>query len=149
MFSPIKLILTSLKASQSAVAKLKEELAIAKTAALAGKATPMNGFKVVVESIEGMDPKSLSAAAQQLQNDLGSDAAVVLAAKVSEDKVSLVAAFGADLLERKMHAGKFISSVAEICGGKGGGRPNLAQAGGSEPGKIDEALQFAKSKLQE
>ena len=142
-------LMNELKASQSAVAKLKEELAIAKTAALAGKATPMNGFKVVVESIEGMDPKSLSAAAQQLQNDLGSDAAVVLAAKVSEDKVSLVAAFGADLLERKMHAGKFISSVAEICGGKGGGRPNLAQAGGSEPGKIDEALQFAKSKLQE
>ena len=44
---------------------------------------------------------------------------------------------------------RFNRSIAEICGGKGGGRPNLAQAGGSEPGKIDEALQFAKSKLQE
>lgn len=145
----ITTLMNDLKESQNAVTKLKEELAVAKTSALAGKAVDVNGFRVVIESIEDMDPKSLSAAAQQLQSNLGSDAAVVLATGVSEKKVSIVAAFGADLLEKKMHAGKFVSSVAEICGGKGGGRPNLAQAGGTEPAKIEEALSYAKAQFQE
>merc|ERR1711970_597404 len=123
-----------LRASQAAVAKLKEELAVAKTAALAGKVSEVNGLKAVIESIDDMDPKSLSAAAQQLQSSLGEDAAVVLVTKV---------------LEKKMHAGKFVSSMAEICGGKGGGRPNLAQAGGTNAAKIEEALEFARAQFYE
>jgi len=143
-------LMNDLKESQGTVAKLKEELAVAKTSALAGKVADINGYKAVIEAIDDMDPKALSAAAQELQKNLGSDAAVVLATKVSEKKVSIVTAFGADLLEeKKMHAGKFVSSVAEVCGGKGGGRPNLAQAGGSDPEKIEEALEYAKVQLQE
>jgi len=144
-------LMSDLKASQSAVAKLKEELAIAKTSALAGKAVPIGGghFTAVVEAVDGMDPKALSSAAQELQASLGDDAAVVLATKVSDNKVSLVAAFGKNLLDKKMHAGKFVSAVAEICGGKGGGRPNLAQAGGTQPDKIEEALSFARTKFDD
>ena len=145
----ITTLMGDLRASQAAVAKLKEELAVAKTAALAGKVSEVNGLKAVIESIDDMDPKSLSAAAQQLQSSLGEDAAVVLVTKVSDKKVSLVAAFGGDLLEKKMHAGKFVSSMAEICGGKGGGRPNLAQAGGTNAAKIEEALEFARAQFYE
>ena len=145
----ITTLMGDLRASQAAVAKLKEELAVAKTAALAGKVSEVNGLKAVIESIDDMDPKSLSAAAQQLQSSLGEDVAVVLVTKVSNKKVSLVAAFGGDLLEKKMHAGKFVSSMAEICGGKGGGRPNLAQAGGTNAAKIEEALEFARAQFYE
>ena len=146
----IAALVSDLKASQTAVSKLKEDLAVAKSAALSSKAQEINGCTAVIEAIDGMDPKALSAAAQQLQESLGDKAAVVLVTKVGEKKVSLVAAFGPDLVKaKKMHAGKFVSAVAEVCGGKGGGRPNLAQAGGSDPTKIDQALDFAKSSFQD
>ena len=60
-----------------------------------------------------------------------------------------MAAFGAGVVAQGLHAGKFVAEVAGVCGGKGGGRPNLAQAGGSDPSKIGEAVEFARGRFGE
>ena len=86
---------------------------------------------------------------ERLQQKLG-DAAVVIASIPSEGKVSLVAAFSEKAIkEKQLQAGKFIGGIAKICGGGGGGRPNLAQAGGRDASKLDEALNTAKQQLIE
>jgi alanyl-tRNA synthetase len=76
-----------------------------------------------------------------VQSAMGNGAAIVLGAKI-DDKVSLVALVSDDVAkEKKVQAGKLVGAVAEIVGGKGGGRPNFAQAGGKDPGKLAEALE--------
>ncbi|XTZ11888.1 MAG: DHHA1 domain-containing protein, partial [cyanobacterium endosymbiont of Rhopalodia inflata] len=88
-------------------------------------------------------------AAERLQQKLG-EAAVILASIPSEGKVNLVAAFSEKVNEeKKLMAGKFIGEIAKICGGGGGGRPNLAQAGGRDTRKLAEALLTAKQRLVE
>jgi len=74
--------------------------------------------------------------------------AVVLASVPEEGKVSLVAAFSPAVNQKGLQAGKFIGGIARLCGGGGGGRPNLAQAGGRDAGKLPEALATARQQLQ-
>jgi alanyl-tRNA synthetase len=74
---------------------------------------------------------------------------VVLGSVPEAGKVSLVAAFSPAVVGKKLQAGKFIGGIAKLCGGGGGGRPNLAQAGGREPEKLPEALAAARQQLQE
>ena len=96
-----------------------------------------------------IDPKVLQTAAERLQQKLG-ESAVILGSIPAEGKVSLVAAFSPKVnKEKKLQAGKFIGGIAKICGGGGGGRPNLAQAGGRDPSKLSEALYTAKKQLLE
>jgi alanyl-tRNA synthetase len=83
-----------------------------------------------------------------LQQKLG-DAAVVLGSVPEEGKVSLVAAFSPSVNEKGLKAGNFIGSIAKLCGGGGGGRPNLAQAGGKDASKLPEALEQAQTQLRE
>ncbi len=80
---------------------------------------------------------------------LGEDGAVVLAG-VGGDKVSFISAVGKQAQkEGGIHAGKLVGAIAKVCGGGGGGRPNFAQAGGRDPSRIEEALELARSKLEE
>jgi alanyl-tRNA synthetase len=72
----------------------------------------------------------------------------VLASTPEADKVSLVAAFSKGVNAKGLQAGKFIGAIAKICGGGGGGRPNLAQAGGKDVSKVKEALETAKTELK-
>ncbi len=88
-------------------------------------------------------------AAAQIQASLGDPAAVFLIASPDSQKVSMVAAFSPAVVSQGLQAGKFVGSVAKVCGGGGGGRPNLAQAGGKDASKMSEALQMAKQQLQE
>ncbi len=88
-------------------------------------------------------------AASQIQASLGDPAAVFLIASPDSQKVSMVAAFSPAVVSQGLQAGKFVGSIAKICGGGGGGRPNLAQAGGRDASKMSEALQMAKQQLQE
>ena len=74
--------------------------------------------------------------------------AIVLASIPEPDKVSLVAAFRKGVNAKGLQAGKFIGNIAKICGGGGGGRPNLAQAGGRDASKVKEALAVAKAELE-
>jgi alanyl-tRNA synthetase len=95
-----------------------------------------------------VDAEALKTAAERLQQKLG-NAAVVLASVADVDKVSLVAAFSPEVNKKGLQAGKFIGGIAQLCGGKGGGRPNLAQAGGRDASKLQEALDCARNLLVE
>ena len=138
-----------LKATQKALEAAKQELAVAKSDSLLSQAETVGEFKVLVANMGEMDAKSLQSAGERLQQKLG-ESAVVIASIPSEGKVSLVAAFSQKIIkEKKLQAGKFIGGIAKICGGGGGGRPNLAQAGGRNASKLGEALETAKQQLIE
>lgn len=97
--------------------------------------------------MEDIDADGLKSAAEYLVNSLPDPTAVVLGSCPGENRVSLVAAFSPGVIELGIQAGKFVGLIAKVCGGKGGGRPNLAQAGGSQPEKLQEALQKAREEL--
>lgn len=138
-----------LKATQKELEEAKQELALAKSDSLLSQAETVGDYHVLVANMGEMDAKSLQSAAERLQQKLG-EAAVVVASIPSDGKVSLVAAFSQQVIkEKQLQAGKFIGSIAKICGGGGGGRPNLAQAGGRDASKLAEALDQAKQQLIE
>mmetsp|Transcript_21035 Transcript_21035/g.58374 ORF Transcript_21035/g.58374 Transcript_21035/m.58374 type:complete len:804 (+) Transcript_21035:329-2740(+) len=140
-----------LKSSAAEVASLKSQIALAKTAALTSKAEAVSssGATLLVEGLEGVAAGDLQGAAASLQKQLGEKAAVVLISPSADGKVGMVAAFGAEVVAGGLQAGKFIGGIARICGGGGGGRPNLAQAGGKDASKVPEALKAAKEQLAE
>ncbi|MGB7441562.1 MAG: DHHA1 domain-containing protein, partial [Coleofasciculaceae cyanobacterium] len=140
---------TELKATQKQLEAAKQELALAKSDQLLDKAESVGEFKVLVAQMGEVDADALKTAAERLQQKLG-ESAVVLGSVPEEGKVSLVAAFSPKVhKEKKLQAGKFIGAVAKMCGGGGGGRPNLAQAGGRDASKLGEALESAKQQLVE
>jgi alanyl-tRNA synthetase len=135
-----------LKSTQKQLEALKSELALVKSTQLLAQAETIGSFKLVVAELEGVDPVSLQAAAERLLQKLG-EGAVVLGSSPEAQKVALVVAFSPSVNQKGLQAGKFIGGIAKICGGGGGGRPNLAQAGGREPDKLPEALAEAKHQL--
>jgi len=138
-----------LKASQKELAALKGELAIAKSDTLLGEAIAVGEFYVLVADLGSTDAKALQTAAERLCQKLGDRAAVVLGSIPEPDKVSLVAAFGKDTVAKGLKAGQLVGAIAKLCGGGGGGRPNLAQAGGRDASKLPEALDAAKTQLKD
>jgi alanyl-tRNA synthetase len=140
---------TELRNSQKEIENLKQELALLKSDSLINDAIALGDFKILVANMGELDAKSLQTAGERLQQKLG-ESAVVLASIPEEGKVSLVAAFSEGIYKgKKLQAGKFIGEIAKICGGGGGGRSNLAQAGGRDVSKIKEALETAMNKLTE
>ena len=139
---------TELRNTQKEIEKIKGQLAIAKSDSLLETVESVGEYKYLVAKMEGVDPESLKTAAERLQHKIGNNAAVVLGSALEEGKVSLVAAFGKEINQKGVQAGKFIGAVAKMCGGGGGGRPNLAQAGGRDASKLPEALEKAKGDLK-
>ena len=140
----INTYLEELKASQKQLTALKQELALGKADQLLQQVESVGGWKIIVGELKNAEPEALKAAAVRLQQKLG-ESAVVLGSTPAPGKVSLVAAFSDKVnKEKKLQAGQFIGKIAKICGGGGGGRPNLAQAGGKEPSKLTEALATAR-----
>ncbi|BAP17496.1 alanine--tRNA ligase [cyanobacterium endosymbiont of Epithemia turgida] len=145
----IKSLQSELKTTQKTLELVKQELAIAKSDKLLSEAEAVGSFKILVSEMGDLEGKDLQTAAERLQQKLG-EAAVILASVSSEGKVNLVAAFSKKVnKEKKLMAGKFIGEIAQICGGGGGGSPNLAQAGGKNTRKLAEALLMAKQRLIE
>jgi alanyl-tRNA synthetase len=128
------------------VADLKARLASRQGGDLAQQAVDVNGVKVVAVKLDGADARTLRDTADQLKNKLGS-AAVVLGA-VEGDKVRLVAGVSKDRAGA-MPAGELVNMVAEQVGGRGGGRPDMAQAGGSNPAALDPALRSVAGWVRE
>ena len=126
--------------------QLKGKLASAAGSDLASSAVEMNGVKVLAAKLDGADPKSLRDTMDQLKNKLGS--AVIVLATVSGDKVSLVAGVTQDQTG-SVKAGDLVKMVAEQVGGKGGGRPDMAQAGGNQPQALDGALSSVEPWVRE
>jgi alanyl-tRNA synthetase len=146
-----------LKATGKALAAAREELALAKAAALAAQAAALGDagggepFQLLVARLDGVDGAGLQSAAQGLADQLGAGAAVVLGGLPNPadlSKVILVAAFGKAVIARGQQAGRFIGGIAKVCGGGGGGRPNLAQAGGRDGAALDGALVQARQELE-
>ena len=146
-----------LKATAKALAAAREELALAKASALVARAQPVGGdqgstpFQLLVERLDGVEGGGLQSAAQQLADQLGDGGAVVLGGLSDPKdltKVVLVAAFGKAVIAKGPKAGAFIGAVAKRCGGGGGGRPNLAQAGGKDGAALDGALAAARQELE-
>ena len=125
------------------VAQLKDKLASGTGKDLAADATTINGVKVVSAIADGADAAALRNAVDQLKNKLGS-AVIVLGSVGADDKVTLIAGVTSDTTS-KVKAGELVNFVAQQVGGKGGGRPDLAQAGGTEPAKLDAALKSVAS----
>ncbi len=140
-------IQSELKSTQKQLEALKQELALAKSDQLLAKAESVGEFNILVAQLEGVDPDALKTVAEHLQQKLG-ESAVVLGSVPEADKVSLVAAFSKGVNAKGLQAGKFIGGIAKLCGGGGGGRPKLAQAGGRDPSKLAEALESARTQLQ-
>jgi len=136
-----------LKNSQKEVETLKQQLALIKADSLLTEAESIGEFKILVAQIPDIEAEALKAAAEKLCAKLG-QSAVVLGSFTEDGKVTLVAAFSKEVNAKGLQAGKFIGAIAKICGGGGGGRPNLAQAGGKDPSKLPEALEAAKSELK-
>ena len=121
--------------------QLKAKAASATGNDLAGSAIEVNGVKTLAARVDGLDGKAMLALVDQLKNKLGSG--VILLGGVQDDKVVLVAGVTQDLTSR-LKAGELMKQAAAVVGGKGGGRPDMAQGGGSDAGRLDEALAIAK-----
>lgn len=128
------------------LAQLKGKLASSQGSDLSSQAIEVNGIKVLAANLEGADVKTLRDTLDQLKNKLGTSA-IVLAA-VNGSKISLVAGVSKDAIS-KVKAGDLVNSVASQVGGKGGGRPDMAQAGGDQPENLPAALKGVANWVQE
>ncbi len=128
------------------VERLKATLANRTGTDLVSQAEELAGIKVLVSSLEGADPKVLRETADQLKNRLGS--AVVVLGAVRDGKVMLVAGVTSDLTPR-VKAGELVDWLSRKVGGKGGGRPDMAQGGGTDPARLPQALQEVAGWLRE
>ncbi len=128
------------------LAQLKSKLAAAAGADLAGQAEEIAGIKVLAAKVEGVEPKALRDLLDQLKQKLGSG--VILLAVENGGKVNLIAGVTKDLTDR-FKAGDLVREAAAKVGGKGGGRPDMAQAGGSDPAGIPQALALVAEWVRE
>lgn len=130
------------------IERLKSKLAAAAGSDLTSQAQSIGDTRILAANLEGADAKSLRDTLDQLKNKLGT--AVIVLAAVKEGKISLVAGVTKDLTNR-LKAGDLVKMVAEQVGGKGGGRPDMAQAGGSDesalPAALDSVVPWVKERL--
>jgi alanyl-tRNA synthetase len=136
----VKKLLERQKELEREIDKLHSQLEKDRIPDLLAKKQSVDGANVLISRVDGVDGKQLRDIADQLREKLGSS--VVVLASAGEENVSLVASVSKELT-KKYHAGNIIKELAGIVGGGGGGRPDFAQAGGKEPGKIDLALKRA------
>jgi alanyl-tRNA synthetase len=139
-------LLEEKKALEKELARMRSKLAMGQGSDIASQAVEVKGVKVLAATLEGADVKTLREAMDKLKERLKS-AAIVLGA-VNDGKVSLIAGVTADLTG-KVKAGELVNFVAQQVGGKGGGRPDMAQAGGTEPAKLNGALEGVKAWVEQ
>jgi alanyl-tRNA synthetase len=139
--------LAQVKALEKEVRSLKDKLASGQGVDLAAGAVEINGVKVVATRVEGADAGSLRNAVDQLKNVLGS-AVIVLASVEGPSRVILVSGVTSDQTGR-IKAGELVGAIARQVGGKGGGRPDFAQAGGTDPSQLDSALASVSAFVRE
>ena len=139
LLEKVKLIAERNKQLEKELEKVNAKLASAQSGDLLSHVTIVNGISLLATEIEGADPKSLRDMMDQLKNKLGSGV-VVLLARTDDGKVSVLAGVTKDLITR-VKAGDLVRELASVLGGKGGGRPDMAQGGGVDVSAIPAALQ--------
>lgn len=138
----IDVLLGEMKQLQRENESLAAKLGNIEAGSLVSKVKEVNGITVLAEKVQASDMNNLRNMADDLKQKLGS--AVVVLGSVNEGKVNLIAGVTDDLIKKGFHAGKAVKEVAAKCGGGGGGRPDMAQAGGKDPEKLESALQFVE-----
>lgn len=133
----VRAVLERTRQLEKALQQLKDQAAAQESANLSSKAVDLNGVKLLVSELAGIEPKMLRTMVDDLKNQLGST--VIVLATVVEGKVSLIAGVSKDVTDR-VKAGELIGMVAQQVGGKGGGRPDMAQAGGTDAAALPAAL---------
>ena len=131
--------LERVRALEKEVRSLKDKLASGQGTDLAAGAVSVGKARVVAARLDGADANALRAAVDQLKSQLGSAVIVLASVDPAGDRISLVAGVTADLTS-SVKAGSLVGAVAAKVGGKGGGRPDFAQAGGNDPQHLDAAL---------
>lgn len=126
---------------------LRAKLSNLEASSLTEQVEEIKGVKVLAAKVNGVDMDNLRNMVDDLKTKLGSG--IVVLGSVKDDKVNIVAGVTSDLVQKGLHAGKAVKEVAVRCGGGGGGRPDMAQAGGKNPAQLAEALEFVKSWVQE
>jgi alanyl-tRNA synthetase len=139
-------VLENVRNLERELGRLKSRLASSQGEDLASQAVQVKGAKVLAATLDGADAKTLRETMDKLKDRLKS-AAIVLGA-VNDGKVSLIAGVTSDLTA-KVKAGDLVNFVAQQVGGKGGGRPDMAQAGGTEPAKLPNALESVKNWVEQ
>jgi alanyl-tRNA synthetase len=134
----IEELTAELREQRNRADKLQAKLFAWESGSLKDNAVDVEGVKVLAQRVEAPDMAALRTQAEQVLTSLGSG--VVVFGAEAEGKVNLVTAVSKDLTGRGAHAGKIIGIVAKVVGGGGGGRPDMAQAGGKDPARLDEAL---------
>lgn len=134
------------KELEKTVSALKQKLASQQGADVLSNVTEINGVKALIAELEGVEAKSLRGMVDDLKNRIGEG--VIVLGVPADGKVSLIAGVTKGLTD-KVKAGELINFIAAQVGGKGGGRPDMAQAGGSEPDKLPEALQSVNTWLKD
>ena len=142
----VEAMLVRNRALERDLERLKARVAASRGDDLAAQAVDVDGLKVLAAKIDGADPKALRETVDRLKSRLGS-AAVVLAT-VKAEKVALVAGVTNDYTDR-IEAGMLANHVARQVGGRGGGRPELAQAGGNDPSRVDQAIRSVAGWVRE
>ncbi len=137
----VRSVLERTRQLEKELQQLKEQAAAQESANLSGKAIDVNGVKLLVSELSGVEPKMLRTMVDDLKNQLGST--IIVLATVAEGKVSLIAGVSKDVTDR-VKAGELIGMVAQQVGGKGGGRPDMAQAGGTDAAALPAALASVK-----
>ena len=144
--SKVEQVILRNKELEKEVAQFKQKLASQAGADLVNQAIDVNGVKTLVANLAGVEAKSLRGMVDDLKNKMGSG--IILLGTTSDDKVSLIAGVTKDLVGQ-VKSGELVNIAAQEVGGKGGGRPDMAQAGGSQPENIEAALKAAQSWLKD
>ena len=142
----VRQLTVSNRSLEKQLQQLKAKLASSAGSDLADQAQDLDGVKLLAAAVEGFNPKSLRDTVDQLKNKLGSSVVVLITA--SEGKVSMVAGVSKDLTD-KVRAGDLVNMIAAQVGGKGGGRPDMAMAGGVDASGIPSAIASVKPWVQE
>ncbi|EHA4949421.1 alanine--tRNA ligase [Escherichia coli] len=137
----VRSVLERTRQLEKELQQLKEQAAAQESANISSKAIDVNGVKLLVSELSGVEPKMLRTMVDDLKNQLGST--IIVLATVAEGKVSLIAGVSKDVTDR-VKAGELIGMVAQQVGGKGGGRPDMAQAGGTDAAALPAALASVK-----
>ncbi|HHN8885296.1 TPA: alanine--tRNA ligase [Escherichia coli] len=137
----VRSVLERTRQLEKELQQLKEQAAAQESANLSSKAIDVNGVKLLVSELSGVEPKMLRTMVDDLKNQLGST--IIVLATVVEGKVSLIAGVSKDVTDR-VKAGELIGMVAQQVGGKGGGRLDMAQAGGTDAAALPAALASVK-----
>ncbi|MBA9025539.1 alanine--tRNA ligase [Peribacillus huizhouensis] len=138
----IETVLAEVKELQRENESLATKLGNIEAGNLVSQVKEVNGVKILTANVQATDMNNLRTMADELKQKL--ESVIIVLGSAQGDKVNLIAAVTKDYIDQGYHAGKLLKEVAAICGGGGGGRPDMAQAGGKNPAKLNEALSFVE-----